>query len=331
MKKIMLTGFRPTGRLHLGHLHGNIKNMIKHQNEYNNFFFFVDWHALSTEYQNPKEIKANLIECAIDLIALGVDPKLTNLYRQSDIPEISELFLYFSMITPISWLERCPTYKEQIKEIKSKDLSTLGFLAYPVLMAADILIVNADIIPVGEDQLPHLEITREIARRFNFLYGNYFKEPVELLSNAMRVPGMDGRKMSKSYGNAIFLNESHDTIKKKVRQMITDPQRIHPTDPGNPSICNVFAFYDIYKENSIRPINIKDIEERCKKGKIGCTDCKDEISALIFETLKDFQKKRKELEENPDKIYKILEDGKNRVREIAKNTISDVRKKMGID
>jgi len=331
MKKIMLTGFRPTGRLHLGHLHGNIKNMIKYQHEYNNFFFLVDWHALSTEYQNPKEIKTNLIECAVDLVALGIDPKLTNLYRQSDIPEISELFLYFAMFTPISWLERCPTYKEQIKEIKSKDLSTLGFLSYPVLMAADILIVNADVIPVGEDQLPHLEITREIARRFNFLYGGYFKEPVELLSSSTRVPGIDGRKMSKSYDNAVFLTDEYDTIKKKVRQMITDPKRIHPTDPGNPSICNVFAFYNIYRNNDIREIDIKEIEERCKNGKIGCTACKDEVSALIFETLKDFQQKRKELENDPARIYKILEDGKNRVREIARVTISEVRNKMGID
>jgi tryptophanyl-tRNA synthetase len=326
MKKIMLTGFRPTGRLHLGHLHGNIKNMIKYQNEYNNFFFLVDWHALSTEYQNPKDIKTNLIECAMDLVALGIDPKLTNLYRQSDIPEISELTLYLSMITPISWLERCPTYKEQIKEMKTKDLSTLGFLSYPVLMAADILIVNADIIPVGEDQLPHLEITREIARRFNFLYGNYFKEPVDLLSSATRVPGTDGRKMSKSYDNAIFLTDDYNTVKKKVRIMITDPKRIHPTDPGNPAICNVFAFYNIYNENSI-----KEIEKRCKEGKIGCTTCKDEISNIIYESLKDFHKKRKELENDITQIYKILENGKKRVREIAKVTISDVRKKMGID
>jgi len=326
MKKIMLTGFRPTGRLHLGHLHGNIKNMIKHQHEYENFFFLVDWHALSTEYQNPKEIKKNLIECAIDLVALGIDPQLTNLYRQSDIPEISELFLYFSMFTPISWLERCPTYKEQIKEIKSKDLSTLGFLAYPVLMAADILIVNADVIPVGEDQLPHLEITREIARRFNFLYGSYFKEPVELLSSATRVPGIDGRKMSKSYDNAIFLTDDYSTIKKKVRKMITDPQRIHPADPGHPSVCNVFTFCNIYKER-----DVKEVEERCINGGIGCTACKDEISSIIYESLKDFQHRRKELENNPAKIYEILENGKNQVREIAKKTISEVRNKMGID
>jgi tryptophanyl-tRNA synthetase len=326
MKKIMLTGFRPTGKLHLGHLHGNIKNMINHQKEFDNFFFLVDWHALSTEYQNPKDIKSNLIECVIDLIALGIDPKLTNLYRQSDIPEIAELYLYFSMITPVSWLERCPTYKEQIKQIQSKDLSTLGFLSYPVLMAADILIVNADVIPVGEDQLPHLEITREIARRFNFLYGNYFKEPLELLSKATRVCGTDGRKMSKSYNNAIFLSDDQATIKKKVRQMITDPQRIHLTDPGNPKICNVFSFYKIYKDEQI-----KEIEKRCKNGQIGCTSCKDEVSAAIYESLIDFQEKRNLLQKDLKYIYDILESGAKKVRETAGITIKEVRKKMGID
>lgn len=326
MKKIMLTGFRPTGRLHLGHLHGNIKNMIKNQNDYDNFFFLVDWHALSTEYQNPKNIKTNLLDCVIDLISLGIDPELTHLYRQSDIPEIAELTLCLSMITPLSWLERCPTYKEQIREIKSKDLSTLGFFSYPVLMAADILIVNADIIPVGEDQLPHLEITREIARRFNFLYGNYFKEPEAMLSQATRVSGTDGRKMSKSYDNAIFLSDDFDSIKKKVRSMITDPKRIHLRDPGNPQVCNVFTFYKLYKDSGI-----EEIENRCKNGQIGCTACKDEIAGLIFDSLKDFQTKRKELENNIGYVYKILEKGKNEVREISKTTILNVRKKMGID
>jgi tryptophanyl-tRNA synthetase len=232
------------------------------------------------------------------------------------------------MITPVSWLERCPTYKEQIKQIKSKDLSTLGFLSYPVLMAADILVVNADIIPVGEDQLPHLEITREIARRFNFLYGNYFREPAELLSKATRVCGTDGRKMSKSYGNAIFLSDDAAAIKKKVRQMITDPQRVHLTDPGNPKICNVFSFYKIYKDELAQ---VKEVEERCKKGLIGCTACKDEISSKIYESLKDFQDRRNLLQKDLKYIYDILETGAKKVREIAGATISDVRKKMGID
>ena len=326
MKKKMLTGFRPTGRLHLGHLHGNIKNMIKYQNEYENFFFLVDWHALSTDYQNPMNIKSDLINCVIDLISLGIDPKLTNLYRQSDIPEISELSLYFSMFTPVSWLERCPTYKEQIKELKSKDISTLGFLSYPVLMAADILIVNADIVPVGEDQLPHLEITREIARRFNFLYGDYFVEPKEMLSDTTKVPGTDGRKMSKSYGNAIFLSDDYNTIKKKVRSMITDPQRIHPTDPGHPEVCNVFMFHKIYNKDII-----EEIEKRCKDGKIGCIACKDEIVDAIFNSLEKFRIRRKELESSTGYVYEILKKGKNAVREIGSKLISNVRKKMGID
>jgi len=322
----MLTGFRPTGKLHLGHLHGNIKNMIENQNKYENFFFLVDWHALSTEYQDPKNIKNNLIDCVIDLIALGVDPDVTHLYRQSDISAIPELMLYFSMITPLSWLERCPTYKEQIKELKAKDLSNLGFFSYPVLMAADILIVNADIIPVGEDQLPHLEITREIARRFNHMYGDYFTEPQELLSTSTRVPGIDGRKMSKSYGNAIFLSDESQVIKKKVRQMITDPARIRKTDPGHPEICNVFSFYKIYKSGAI-----EDIKNRCKKGEIGCTGCKDEIASIISDSLENFRLRRAELEKDKGLIYNILENGSKKVSEIAKVTIDNVRTRMGID
>ncbi|MHB1346222.1 MAG: tryptophan--tRNA ligase [Candidatus Humimicrobiaceae bacterium] len=326
-KKIMLTGFRPTGRLHLGHLHGNINNMIKYQEEYENYFFLVDWHALSTEYQSPQNIKANLIECVTDLIALGINPEITHIYRQSDIIEIPELTLYFSMITPLSWLERCPTYKEQVKELNAKDLSTLGFLSYPVLMAADILIINADIVPVGEDQLPHLELTREIARKFNGLYGEYFKEPKELLSKATRVVGTDGRKMSKSYGNAIFLSDDYKTIKSKIRQMITDPERIHMTDPGHPEICNVFSFYKLYYKDK----DLKEIENRCKNGEIGCIKCKDEISDSVYESLKDFQEKRTRLVKNMDYIYNILETGKNHVRKVSLKTIKEVREKIGID
>jgi tryptophanyl-tRNA synthetase len=326
-KKIMLTGFRPTGRLHLGHFFGNITNMVAHQKDYENFFFLVDWHALSTDYLDPKNIKNNLIECVTDLISLGIDPEITHLYRQSDIPEISELTLYFSMITPLSWLERCPTYKEQVKELKTKDISTLGFLGYPVLMASDILIINADIIPVGEDQLPHIEVTREIARKFNNLYGEYFKEPKEMLSKAARVVGIDGRKMSKSYGNAIFLSDDEKTINKKVRQMITDPSRIHPTDKGHPDICNVFSFYQLYKDL----IDIEIIEERCMEGKIGCIKCKDEISKVIYDSLVIFREKRKELEKDPNYIYEVLEKGKRNVRKITLKTISGVRVKMGID
>lgn len=326
MKKKMLTGFRPTGKLHLGHLHGNIKNMLKNQKEYENFFFLVDWHALSTEYQDPGNIKSDLIDCVIDLISLGIDPELTHIYRQSDILEIPELTLYFSMITPLSWLERCPTYKEQMKELETKDLSTLGFLSYPVIMAADILIANADIVPVGEDQLPHLEITREIARRFNHLYGNYFTEPKELLSEATRVIGTDGRKMSKSYKNAIFLSDSLEAIKKKVRMMITDPKRIRLTDPGRPEVCNVFTFYKIYLKD-----DIDRIEKRCKGAEIGCTVCKDEIAGIIYGSLENFQEKRAKIEKDRNYIYGVLEQGKNNVREISGKTISDVRKMMGID
>lgn len=326
MQEIMLTGFRPTGKLHLGHLHGNIKNMIENQKKYKNYFFLVDWHALSTEYQNPENIKKNLLECVVDLVALGIDPGITHLYRQSDIAAIPELTLCLSMITPLSWLERCPTYKEQIKELKAKELSTLGFFSYPVLMAADILIVNSNIIPVGEDQLPHIEITREIARRFNHIYGNYFSEPRALLSKSTRVPGIDGRKMSKSYGNAIFLSDGRDTIRKKVRQMITDPERIRKTDPGHPDICNVFTFYKIYMSK-----DLTGIENRCRKGEIGCTACKDELAGIISDSLEDFQEKRTALLKDKNYIYDILKTGSKKVNDVAQSTISDVRSRMGID
>lgn len=326
MQEIMLTGFRPTGKLHLGHLHGNIKNMIENQKKYKNYFFLVDWHALSTEYQNPENIKKNLLECVVDLVALGIDPGITHLYRQSDIAAIPELTLCLSMITPLSWLERCPTYKEQIKELKAKELSTLGFFSYPVLMAADILIVNSNIIPVGEDQLPHIEITREIARRFNHIYGNYFSEPRALLSKSTRVPGIDGRKMSKSYGNAIFLSDGRDTIRKKVRQMITDPERIRKTDPGHPDICNVFTFYKIYMGK-----DLAGIENRCRKGEIGCTACKDELAGIISDSLEDFQEKRTALLKDKNYIYDILKTGSKKVNDVAQSTISDVRSRMGID
>lgn len=326
MQEIMLTGFRPTGKLHLGHLHGNIKNMIENQKKYKNYFFLVDWHALSTEYQNPENIKKNLLECVVDLVALGIDPGITHLYRQSDIAAIPELTLCLSMITPLSWLERCPTYKEQIKELKAKELSTLGFFSYPVLMAADILIVNSNIIPVGEDQLPHIEITREIARRFNHIYGNYFSEPRALLSKSTRVPGIDGRKMSKSYGNAIFLSDGRDTIRKKVRQMITDPERIRKTDPGHPDICNVFTFYKIYMSK-----DLAGIENRCRKGEIGCTVCKDELAGIISDSLEGFQEKRTALLKDKNYIYDILKTGSKKVNDVAQSTISDVRSRMGID
>jgi len=326
MSKKMLTGFRPTGKLHLGHLHGNIKNMLDNQKKYENFFFLVDWHALSTGYQDPDDIKKNLIECATDLIALGIDPKKAHLYRQSDITAIPELTLYLSMVTPLSWLERCPTYKEQIKELKVKDLSTLGFFLYPVLMAADILIVNSDIIPVGEDQLPHLEITREIARRFNHLYGDYFTEPRELLSMSKRVPGTDGRKMSKSYGNAIFLSDNRDTIKKKIRQMVTDPKRIRKIDLGHPEVCDVFKFYKIYIDD-----RISEVEQRCRKGEIGCTECKDEMAGIISDSLQEFQGKRSHLLNDEKLIHDILKDGSDTVNKLASSVILDVRNRMGID
>ncbi len=241
MAQRILTGYRPTGKLHLGNLHGNLKEMIELQEKAECFFFIADWHALTTDYQDPSCMREYTEEMVLDWLAAGIDPGKAAVYRQSDLPEVAEFQLYLSMITPLGWLERVPSFKEQQEQLQGKDISTHGFLGYPVLQAADILMVRADGVPVGEDQLPHLELTREIVRRFNFLYGETFKEPQSLLSRSPRIPGTDGRKMSKSYGNFISLTDPPDEMRKKVLSMITDPARRTRKDPGDPEKCSAFA------------------------------------------------------------------------------------------
>lgn len=316
----VLTGFRPTGKLHLGHYHGNVHNLIRLMDQYECFFFIADWHAISTEYSDTSALRENTREVAIDLISAGLDPEKCVLYRQSDITPVAELFLYLAMVTPVSWLERCPTYKEQVVQLASKEVSTLGFLGYPVLQCADIIIVHGEIVPVGEDQLPHLELCREIVRRFNFLYGEYFKEPEALLSEVKRLPGTDGRKMSKSYGNAIYLSDDPDTIRKKVRQMITDPQRIYRTDPGHPEICLVFDLHEIYSSEEIAKV-----EEDCRQARIGCTQCKDLLARRIADSLASFRQKRKDLLEDEGRIEDIFAQSQEKVLKIADKTMADVR------
>ena len=321
----VLSGMRPTSRLHLGNLLGALTNWKELQKKYECFYMVADLHALTTDYADTKEIKKNIREMVIDWLASGIDPKKATIFIQSQIPEHSELHLLFSMFIPIPWLERCPTYKEQLREIKGKDLSTYGFLGYPVLQAADILIYKAGAVPVGGDQLPHLELTREIARRFNHLYKPVFPVPQAKLTKVPRLPGMDGRKMSKSYNNCIYLSDSAEIIRKKVGEAITDPARKTLKDKGHPDICTIFKFHQIYNQK-----NVKDVEVRCKKAQIGCRECKKNLANILIDALSDLHKKRKELLENPERIDKILEKGRKKASKIAKQTLEEVTRVMGI-
>jgi tryptophanyl-tRNA synthetase len=325
MKEVILSGMRPTGPLHIGHLFGALKNWKKLQDEgYNCFYMIADYHALSTEYSNPGKIKEYVEEIAIDFISSGLDPEKSTIFIQSLVPEHTELHLIFSMFVPLGWLERNPVYKEQVEEIYDKDLHTYGFLGYPVLQAADILIYKAELVPIGQDQIPHLELTREIARRFNYLYGYTFPEPQALLTETPKIPGIDGRKMSKSYNNAIYLKDSPDEIKNKVSKMFTDPKRIYRKDPGHPQTCPVFLYHKIFNEN-----RVGEIENGCKNAIIGCTDCKKELGEKIVLYLSDIKKKREEIEKNKKELWEILKEGSERAREVAKKTVIEVKEKVG--
>ncbi|MFA7073605.1 MAG: tryptophan--tRNA ligase [Endomicrobiaceae bacterium] len=318
--KRVLSGMRPTGRLHLGHYFGALKNWVSIQEEYDCFYMVADWHALTTDYADTNELRNNSLDMVVDWLTVGIDPDKSVIFRQSDVPEHSELFLILSMITPLGWLFRCPTYKEQLKEIKSKDLNNFGFLGYPVLQAADILLYKAQSVPVGEDQLAHLELTREIARRFNNFYGNVMFEPQALLTKAARVPGLDKRKMSKSYGNSILIAETEDEVVKKVKTMFTDPLRIKATDAGHPEGCVVFAFHEIFN---------KDSEKRkyeCMQGCIGCAACKKELTSMICEFTKPMMQRRQEIISDKAAVEKVLQNGSRKAREAAVQTMTEIRK-----
>ncbi len=321
MKKRILSGMRPTGKLHLGHLVGALDNWIKLQDEYDCFFMVADWHALMSEYEKPDDLKANILDNVLDWLAYGIDPEKSTIFIQSQIPEHLELYFILSLITPLGLLERCPTYKEQLREITNRDLSTYAFLGYPVLQAADILLYKADSVPVGEDQLPHLELARQIVRKFNHLYKtDCFPEPKALLTQTKRLLGLDSRKMSKSYNNYIGLSDEPEIIRKKIQSMITDPQRIRLTDPGHPDKCNVFSYYCVFL-----PETKNEAEQRCSKSKIGCTECKKELSGKIINLLAPLQEKRKILEKDKKHIQEILSAGQERASVLAKKTIDQVR------
>jgi len=325
-EKRIVSGMRPTGRIHLGHLHGALLNWVKLQETYECFFFIADWHALTSEYEHPEVIGESVYDIVTDWISAGLDPARCTFFIQSQIPQHAELHLILSMITPLPWLERNPTYKEQLKELTQRDLYTYGFLGYPVLQAADILMYKADGVPVGEDQAPHVELTREIARRFNFLYREIFPAPETLLAPTARLLGLDRRKMSKSYGNAIYLTDTDQEIDKKVASMITDPQRMRRNDPGNPSICNVFAFHEIYSE----PAEVARIEPACRTAQIGCVECKKLMAEGLKRGMAPYRARRRELERDPQHVSRIVAEGNERALAIATETMREVRSAVHI-
>jgi tryptophanyl-tRNA synthetase len=317
----VVSGMRPTGKLHLGHFHGVLANWKELQENYECFFFAADWHSLTTEYANTEVIRSSTQDMVLDWLAYGIDPEKSTIFVQSRVPQHAELNLILSMITPLSWLERNPTYKEQLDNIDTKDLSTFGFLGYPILMASDIIVYKAGKVPVGHDQLPHLEITREIARRFNFLYEEVFPEPAALLTETPKVLGLDGRKMSKSYDNAVYLSESEEETRKKVMSMVTDVQRPRRSDPGEPDRCIAFTLHRLYTPANRRA----EIVDACRGAQIGCVDCKKILAQNVVDTLAPFREKRTQLSANPGLVNDILAEGSRKATNEAAKTMEDVR------
>jgi tryptophanyl-tRNA synthetase len=327
MKKMkrVLSGIQPTGKLHLGNLIGAIENWVKLQEKYDCYFFIADYHALTSAYAETKGLKDIIKDVTLDLLASGIDPDKSVLFRQSYLSEHAELHLMLSMITPIPWLERVPTYKSKIHELKEKDLGTYGFLGYPVLQAADILMYQAEFVPVGQDQLPHIELTREIARRFNYFYGDVFTIPKDLLTAFPTLPGLDGRKMSKSYNNVINISDSPDAIKKKVSTMVTDPARVKKSDKGHPEVCSVYEFYKVFAKD-----RTDVVAKECRAAERGCVECKKELAKELVEYLAPIHKRRRELEKHPKKLEDILLEGEKKARKVATGTLKKAKQGMGI-
>src|ERR1700736_2973636 len=328
-RKRVLSGMRSTGRLHLGNYVGALGNWVAMQDHYDCFFEVADWHALTTDYADTSRVQENSLEVALDWLAVGLDPERAVIFMQSHVPAHAELHLLFSMITPLGWLERVPTYKEQRENIKDKDLGTYGFLGYPVLQSADILIYKADVVPVGEDQVAHVELTREIARRFNGFYcraKGIFPEPQSLLTPAPKLPGTDGRKMSKSYGNTIMLTDPEPVVRQKLKRMVTDPARARRTDPGNPDVCPVGDLHKIFSDRS----TLDKVYEGCRSAKIGCIECKSWAADALVQLLVPMQARRQKYQDNPQLAWDILESGSERARQAAGETMKEAREAMGM-
>jgi tryptophanyl-tRNA synthetase len=325
--KRVLSGMRPTGKLHLGNYVGALQNWVGMQDQYECYFCVVDWHALTTDYADTSMVKENSLEVVFDWLAAGLDPAKSVIFMQSHVQAHAELHLLLSMITPLGWLERVPTYKEQRENITDKDLGTYGFLGYPVLQAADILIYKANVVPVGEDQVAHIELTREIARRFNGFYGTakpVFPEPQSLLTPAPKLPGTDGRKMSKSYGNTIMLADPEPVVRQKLKTMITDPARVRRSDPGNPDVCPVGDLHKIFSSKE----TMAKVNEGCRSAGIGCIECKGWAADALLQLLSPMQERRRKFEENPKLAWDILEAGTKRARQTSGETMDDVRAAM---
>ena len=317
---------RPTGRLHLGHLVGALDNWVPLQDQYECFYSIVDWHALTTNYESTDGIRNSIIDNAMDWLASGLDPRKSTIFVQSRVLEHAELHLLLSMITPLGWLERVPTYKEQMTEIAGRDLHTYGFLGYPLLQSADIMIYKANAVPVGEDQVPHIELTREVARRFNHLYSIVFPEPQSLLTKVPKLPGTDGRKMSKSYNNVIALTESPESVKKTIKLMVTDPARVRRQDPGNPEVCPVGDYHKVFSDEKTRT----QVDQGCRSAGIGCIECKMWLFENLQKRVGPIYERRQELESRKDDVVDILNDGANKARAVASETMVEVRDAMKI-
>jgi tryptophanyl-tRNA synthetase len=317
----IVSGMRPTGPLHLGHYFGVLRNWVALQEDHQCFLFVADWHAMTSEYADPRRISGFVPGLVLDWVASGLDPEKCVIFQQSKVKAHAELHLILSMLTPLGWLERCPTYKEIKQELVAKDLNTYGFLGYPVLMASDILIYRPGAVPVGQDQLPHLELTREIARRFNGLNGDFFPEPAALLTADPKLPGLDGRKMSKSYGNAIALADRLEEIKPKIMSMLTDVKRARKSDPGDPDVCNLYPYHKLMTDADRLP----EISEGCRKATWGCVDCKKLLIESLGRFLAPLHERRARLEANPDAVRDILEAGNAKAREAAEATMEAVR------
>jgi tryptophanyl-tRNA synthetase len=324
-RHLVVSGARPTGRQHLGNYHGALKNWVRLQEAYRCFFFVADWHALTTDWAAPEPIAENTIEMVLDWLAVGLDPARSTIFQQSAVKEHAELALLLGMMTPVPWLERNPTYKEQQQELSTRDLGTYGFLGYPVLQAADVLMYKATMVPVGIDQAPHIELTREIARRFNAAYGPLFPEPQTLLTDSPKILGTDGRKMSKSYGNAVYLTDPPEEVERKLARMVTDPRRARRTDPGEPADCP--AYVSLHRLYST-PEELRWQEQGCRTASIGCLECKQVTIRHVQAELAPFRARRAEL--RPDDARRVLADGNERARALAEATMAEVRAAMGL-
>jgi tryptophanyl-tRNA synthetase len=326
--KRVLSGMRPTGKLHLGNYMGALYNWVRLQHEYNCYFFIADWHALTTDYADTSNIRQNTMEVALDWLGAGLDPERCVLFVQSLVPQHAELHLLLSMITPLGWLERVPTYKEQQQQLGDKDLATYGFLGYPLLMSTDIVIYQADLVPVGQDQVAHVEVTREVARRFNNFYpgpnGEILPEPQVLLTPSPKLPGTDGRKMSKSYGNTIMLTDPETEVRQKLKTMVTDPARVRRRDPGDPDVCPVGDLHKVFST----PETLARVYEGCRSAAIGCIECKGWAADSIVNILLPIQERRRHFENKPSLVHDILHQGSELARARAEETMVQVRAAM---